>query len=58
MSRKIIMIVPRGEKAEGLAALCDDGSVFVMNVPGYWVRVNTATVENYVEPVPLPPTAQ
>jgi hypothetical protein len=41
-ARKIIQIVPRGERAEGLAALCDDGTVFVMNVPGYWVRVDTA----------------
>jgi len=55
VSRKIIQIVPRGEYAEGLAALCDDGSVWIANTPGDWHRVNTTVVEYLDTLVPHPP---
>lgn len=52
MTRKIIHVVPHGKNADGLTALCDDGSVWQMGVPGYWVRVDTAKIH---EPIPPPP---
>lgn len=54
MKRKIIQIVPLQEYGY-LAALCDDGSVWQMSVPGYWLPVDTSRINNYVQ---APPTVQ